>query len=75
MYYTSGIVSVKSCKKANLDHAILGVGWGSEGGVDYLIVKNSWGVSWGESGYVRLEIDNKKGACGSLDDNAIPFTN
>ena len=27
-------------------------------------MKNSWGAGWGESGYMRLEIEAGKGICG-----------
>jgi len=63
--YRSGIL--KGACGSSLDHGVLAVGYGSEDGVDYWKVKNSWGASWGEHGYIRLYRGSSlKGECGLL---------
>jgi len=56
MYYTNTVCN------AVLNHGVILVGYGSSNGVDYWIVKNSWGPYWGESGYFR--ITRGYGTCG-----------
>jgi C1A family cysteine protease len=38
------------------DHAVIIAGWGNENGIDYWIIRNSWGTKWGENGYIRVKI-------------------
>ena len=61
--YQSGIFDSPKCG-TTLDHATLLVGYGSENGKEYWIMKNSWGTDWGEDGYMRLEIQYGAGVCG-----------
>jgi len=47
--YYGGVLT--DCSHSQLDHGVLLVGYGT----DFLKVKNSWGASWGESGYIRMK--------------------
>lgn len=71
--YESGIFS-GSCG-LDLDHGVTAVGYGSENGKDYWIVRNSWGTEWGESGYIRLarNIGLSSGKCGIAMEASYPI--
>lgn len=65
MLYHSGVYD-GSCKE-DLDHGVLLVGAGTDEatGLKFWRVKNSWGASWGEKGYIRIRAMNgAKGKCG-----------
>ncbi|XP_052780813.1 procathepsin L-like [Mya arenaria] len=61
--YRSGIYSEPACSPTRVDHALQVVGYGSDGGKDYWICKNSWGKSWGMDGYIWIA-RNKGNMCG-----------
>jgi len=67
--YTDGIFD-KRCNPNSLDHGVLLVGYGS----NYWTVKNSWGESWGESGYIRLT-GTSANTCGLANSASYPTTN
>jgi C1A family cysteine protease len=60
-FYSSGVLDNKGCG-TNLDHGITLTAWGTDAGKDYWKVKNSWGSSWGEKGYIRMV--RNKNQCG-----------
>ena len=64
--YSGGILDSDKCG-TNLDHGVLLVGYGTDNDVDYWTIKNSWGESWGEEGYIRIKrttSENSPGTCG-----------
>jgi hypothetical protein len=64
-FYKGGVLS-GACG-TELDHGIAAVGYGvASDGTKYWVMKNSWGTSWGEAGYIRMERDiaDEEGLCG-----------
>jgi len=61
--YRSGVFNNSGCGTA-LDHAVSVVGYGSDGNQSYWIMRNSWGTTWGESGYMRVAQVSGAGICG-----------
>ena len=72
--YKSGVLDSDKCG-TKLDHAVLAVGYGTEDGQDYWLVKNSWNTTWGDEGYIKLGMDDSDGTCGVQIDPNQPTTN
>ena len=72
--YSGGVLTSSSCG-TNLDHGVTLIGYGRENGIDYWLVKNSWGTSWGDKGYVKIarsDSTNDPGICGIAMDPSFP---
>jgi len=73
-FYKSGVFDDPGCGD-NLDHGVAAVGYGTLDGKDYFKVRNSWGASWGDEGYIlmsRSTEHNVNGTCGILGFASVP---
>jgi len=70
-FYHSGILDDASCG-TNLDHGVLAVGLDTDAqaGKSYWKIKNSWGVGWGDKGYIKMVAG--KNQCGINQMNSYP---
>lgn len=80
--YDAGVLQGASCNHHNTNHAVLLVGFGIESPffptVGYWVLKNSWGPSWGEGGFIRIRkgiycIAVRKHAVAAIIDDSNPL--
>jgi C1A family cysteine protease len=73
--YKSGVFTGKC--GTTLDHGVLVVGYGTENAQDFYLVKNSWGTTWGDQGYIKLgrgpQYNDGQGQCGILLEASYPL--
>jgi C1A family cysteine protease len=51
--YKSGVFD--QCTTKSINHAVTVVGWGTENGKDFWLIKNSWGSNWGANGFIKVK--------------------
>lgn len=62
--YESGVFPASE-GGTDIDHGVQLVGFGTDPttGLDYWLIRNSWGATWGEEGYIRLQRSPDGGPC------------
>lgn len=71
--YTGGVMTSAACGSMGAysqDHCVMATGFNATAPTPYWIVRNSWSDTWGEEGYIYLEM--AKNTCGVADDATIP---
>jgi len=64
--YKSGVFDGCNQKQPDINHAVVLVGYGTENGKDYWLIRNSWSPTYGEHGYIKvLRTSDEEGRCGT----------
>jgi len=70
--YHQGVYYERRCSSTRLDHGVLAVGYGIEDDGQFYLVKNSWGLSWGQKGYIKMA-RNRNNNCGIATQASYPL--
>ncbi|XP_051894012.1 procathepsin L-like isoform X2 [Pristis pectinata] len=71
-YYSRGVYYERRCNSRIVNHAVLAVGYGRENGVKYWLIKNSWGTTWGDNGYIKM-VKDRNNNCGIANYMVFPI--
>ncbi|XP_037952781.1 procathepsin L [Teleopsis dalmanni] len=70
--YMGGIYDDDECNQDDVNHSVVVVGYGTENGKDYWIIKNSYSSNWGENGFMRI-LRNANSFCGIASECSYPI--
>lgn len=70
--YSGGIFNDDQCNEGEVNHSVVVVGYGTENGRDYWIIKNSYSENWGENGFMKLP-RNENSFCGIASECSYPI--
>jgi len=71
--YSDGVYNEpNNCGGMMVNHSAMVIGYGTEGGADYWLVKNTWGPDWGKDGYIKMT-RNANNQCGIADMASYPI--
>lgn len=70
-FYSNGVYDEPNCSSTSLDHGVSLIGFGSDDGKDFWLVKNSWGSGWGLGGYILMS-KGKNNQCGVATNAVYP---
>ena len=72
-FYKQGVIDINPSNYSRLNHAVLLTGYEKYENGSYWIIQNSWGETWGDSGYVKIKIQNGNGILLSQLYGVYPF--
>uniref|UniRef100_A0A6J0TZ91 Cathepsin S n=1 Tax=Pogona vitticeps TaxID=103695 RepID=A0A6J0TZ91_9SAUR len=69
--FKKGVYDDPKCSSEHINHGVIVVGYGKENGIDYWLVKNSWGIYFGDHGYIKIA-RNHGNRCGIANQCSYP---
>jgi len=66
-HYGGGVLSLTDCPASQINHAVQATGYGVDDTAgEFWTIRNSWGLTWGESGFIRIARGTNINTCNVL---------